>query len=648
MKTLKMKLLFTAIVPMVLTMIFLSIIGIVNLTSSNHFLLAAYEKDMIGEKQQLLKNEIATVQGIIKSVLERTPDKKQAKNEIIQILSKIRYMNNKSGYFFAYEQKGSEYFFAFHGTKSRLNGKKTNINKPDIKGFAFRKALIENGRQGKFISYHYKKPNTDKILKKIAYSSYIQELNWTLVTGIYVDDIYKQINKMEIVDADNLNTTIIETILISIVMLIISVVSVTFVVTKVFNKPLKRFEHGIISFFKYLNKESTIVEHLDDKSSDELGEMSKLVNENITKTKRSIDQDRAVIDNTISVLAEFEQGDLSQRVHITSSNPSLAELTRLLNQMGTNLQHNIENILNVLNQYTHYDYTQKVSIKGIKKHLLELANGVNLLGDSTTSMLIEDKKNGLTLGNSSTILLLNVETLNRNSNEAASAIEETAAALGQVTSNIESTTSNISKMASHGNEVKSSVINGQNLAHQTTTAMDQINTEVTAISEAISVIDQISFQTNILSLNAAVEAATAGEAGKGFAVVAQEVRNLASRSAQAANEIKSLVSNANEKADAGKKIADEMIDGYTNLNQSITETLTLISDVETSSKEQQMGIVQINDAINSLDRQTQENAKIASVTDEVAKQTDTIAKLIVKKADEKEFLGKEGVRAQNV
>jgi len=648
MKTLKMKLLFTAIFPMVLTMIFLSIIGIINLTSSNNFLLTAYENDMMKEKEQLLKNEIVTVEGIIKSVLERAKNIETAKIEIIHILSKTRYLNNQSGYFFAYEKKDSEYFFAFHGTKPHLNGKKTNINKPDIKGFAFRKALIENGRQGKFISYHYQKPNTDKILKKIAYSAYIQELNWTLVTGIYVDDIYKQINKMEIINADNLNTTIIETILISIVMLIISVVSVTFVVTKVLNKPLKRFEHGIISFFKYLNKESTTVEHLDDKSSDELGEMSKLVNENITKTKRSIDQDRAVIDNTIAILAEFEQGDLSQRVHSTSSNPALSELTRLLNQMGTNLQHNIEGILNVLNQYTHYDYTQKVSIKGIKKHLLELANGVNLLGDSTTSMLIEDKKNGLTLENSSTILLLNVETLNRNSNEAASAIEETAAALGQVTSNIESTTSNISKMASHGNEVKSSVINGQNLAHQTTIAMDEINTEVTAISEAISVIDQISFQTNILSLNAAVEAATAGEAGKGFAVVAQEVRNLASRSAQAANEIKSLVSNANEKADAGKKIADEMIEGYTDLNQSITETLILISDVETSSKEQQMGIVQINDAINSLDRQTQENAQIASVTDEVAKQTDTIAKLIVKKADEKEFLGKKGVKAQNL
>ncbi|MDF6903130.1 methyl-accepting chemotaxis protein, partial [Escherichia coli] len=89
---------------------------------------------------------------------------------------------------------------------------------------------------------------------------------------------------------------------------------------------------------------------------------------------------------------------------------------------------------------------------------------------------------------------------------------------------------------------------GELLASKTNKAMDDIDKQVNSINEAISVIDQIAFQTNILSLNAAVEAATAGEAGKGFAVVAQEVRNLASRSAEAAREIKAIVENATNKA----------------------------------------------------------------------------------------------------
>ncbi|RXJ60954.1 methyl-accepting chemotaxis protein, partial [Halarcobacter anaerophilus] len=146
------------------------------------------------------------------------------------------------------------------------------------------------------------------------------------------------------------------------------------------------------------------------------------------------------------------------------------------------------------------------------------------------------------------------------------------------------------------NELTQSAKEGEKLAQETTVSMDEINEQVNSINEAITVIDQIAFQTNILSLNAAVEAATAGEAGKGFAVVAQEVRNLAARSAEAAKEIKELVETATTKANSGKSIADKMIKGYNGLNDNISKTIEIISDVEMASKEQQTGIEQINDA----------------------------------------------------
>jgi methyl-accepting chemotaxis protein len=194
--------------------------------------------------------------------------------------------------------------------------------------------------------------------------------------------------------------------------------------------------------------------------------------------------------------------------------------------------------------------------------------------------------------------------------------------------------------ASYSNSVTKSASDGEKLANQTTIAMEEINIQVNSINEAISVIDQIAFQTNILSLNAAVEAATAGEAGKGFAVVAAEVRNLANRSAEAAKEIKAIVENATSKANQGKEISGHMIKEFRELNQNITNTINLISDIEMSSKEQLMGIEQINIAVNQLDQQTQQNAQIANQTHTVAVTTDEIAKIVVMKADEKEFIGK--------
>ena len=120
-------------------------------------------------------------------------------------------------------------------------------------------------------------------------------------------------------------------------------------------------------------------------------------------------------------------------------------------------------------------------------------------------------------------------------------------------------------------------------------------------------------------------------------LIKAEVRNLASRSAEAAKEIKAIVENATRKADEGKDIANHMINEYKKLNEDIQQTMKLISDVEMSSREQLLGIEQINDVINSLDQQTQENVNIANITHAIAHNTLEITQTIVKNTNTKKF-----------
>lgn len=400
---------------------------------------------------------------------------------------------------------------------------------------------------------------------------------------------------------------------------------------------------GLIKFFDFLNKKSTEAAPISLESKDEFGEMAQIINQNIAIIHDGLAKDEIMMQDTLSVAKRVQEGYLNDKVTSVPNNPQLCELQKTFNTMLESLNRDITSLLNVVNAYTHNNFTGRIENSGLKGEMEILIHGINTLGDTMDRTLSQSFESGLNLKHQAMTLKNFVEQLAHASNEQAASLEETSAALEQITSNIGSNTDKASTMAIRANEAKNATIEGEQLATQTVRSMDEIVEATTSINEAVAIIENIAFQTNILSLNAAVEAATAGEAGKGFAVVAQEVRSLANKSAEAAKTIQQLTNKAKNKANNGSEISAKMIEGFRKIAYKINETTDLVNDVAYANKEQMHGIEQINDAIVQLDHMTQENADMANDTDAISSQVTAMAHALTEDAMQKIFTQKESI-----
>jgi methyl-accepting chemotaxis protein len=200
------------------------------------------------------------------------------------------------------------------------------------------------------------------------------------------------------------------------------------------------------------------------------------------------------------------------------------------------------------------------------------------------------------------------DDLSRRTEQQAASLEETAAALAEITNTVRKTASGATHARQAVSAAKSDAEKGGDVVRQAVNAMSGIEKSSQQIGQIIGVIDEIAFQTNLLALNAGVEAARAGDAGRGFAVVASEVRALAQRSAEAAKEIKSLISASTAQVEDGVELVGETGKALERIFSQIAEIDTIVREIATSAQDQATGLQEVNTAVKQMDQVTQQNA----------------------------------------
>ncbi|RST87567.1 HAMP domain-containing protein [Aquibium carbonis] len=226
------------------------------------------------------------------------------------------------------------------------------------------------------------------------------------------------------------------------------------------------------------------------------------------------------------------------------------------------------------------------------------------------------------------------DDLSRRTEQQAASLEETAAALDEITSTVRQTADGARKAADVSKQARSGAEKSSEVVRQAVRAMSQIEKSSDEIGQIIGVIDEIAFQTNLLALNAGVEAARAGEAGRGFAVVAQEVRALAQRSAEAAKEIKSLISTSTEQVNEGVGLVGQTGEVLELIASQVSEMSGLVQKIAESAQEQSTGLAEVNTAVSQMDQVTQQNAAMVeqstAASHSLAREGEQLAALVAR------------------
>jgi len=324
------------------------------------------------------------------------------------------------------------------------------------------------------------------------------------------------------------------------------------------------------------------------------------------------------LDRTAEVEAEQEveqlvqaasKGDFSARLNTEGKTGFLLNLATGLNSLMGTAETGLADVSRVLRAIAKADLTESIenNYDGI---FAELARYCNETSTNLAQMIGEIRSAADLIYTASSEIAQGNADLSSRTESQASSLEETAASMEQLTSTVQLNADNARQANQLATQASTVAVQGGSLIEEVVVTMTAINDSASKIADIIGVIDGIAFQTNILALNAAVEAARAGDQGRGFAVVASEVRSLAQRSANAAKDIKALISDSVQKIESGNGLVGKSGQTMQEIVTAIRRVNDIMAEIASASSEQAQGIQEISQAVTRMDDMTQQNAAL--------------------------------------
>lgn len=418
---------------------------------------------------------------------------------------------------------------------------------------------------------------------------YVNMLGYDGKIALYSFEIFPEVKRFWTVALFAPNKSIYEPLeVLRIVIPIITLISIVLVVAATFfyiNFAVSRRIHNIsntlFGFFSYINHDSKdLPPPLTIVAEDELGKMGIEINNNIEKTKNSLENDANLVKESLDVIDHSKKGYADRRIKLTGSNPQLNSLRDSVNELLDLIKTAVGNDLNEINRvfdsFTELDFSTEVANATGKVEIV-----TNTLGNEIRKMLKTSSAFAHSLTEESDLLAKEVQNLKNLTNSQATSLKKTSDNIKQITSSMQGVSERTSEVITQSEDIKN----------------------------VISIIRDIADQTNLLALNAAIEAARAGEHGRGFAVVADEVRKLAERTQKSLSEIEA------------------------NINILVQS----INDMGESIRTQTNNVIQINDVVGNIENATKQNVVVANNSSVISTKVSNIAKEILIDTDRKKF-----------